>query len=59
MMNFNILMIYRHLEIFDNFRFFIEVSKLEYIRLNNVSRGFYNLYVVGRNRHCDVTLIRV
>ena len=28
MMNFNILTIYRHLEIFDNFWFFIEVSKL-------------------------------
>ena len=57
MMNFNILSIDRHLEIFDNSWFLVMFSELKDIWLNDVDRGLYNLYMVSRNRHCNITFV--
>ena len=59
MMNFNILSINRHLEIFDNSWLLVMVSELKDIRLNDMDRGLYNLNMVSRNRHCNITFVRV
>ena len=59
MMNFNILMIGRHLHFFDDSWSFIIFSELMYLRLNNVHRLSHYLYMMNGDRHCNITFIRV
>ena len=59
MMDFNILMIGRHLHFFDDSWSLIIFSELMYLRLNDVHRLSHYLYMMNRDRHCDVTFVRV
>ena len=59
MMNFNILMIGRHLHFFDDSWSFIIFSELMNLRLNDVHRLSHYLYMMNRDRHCDITFIRM
>ena len=59
MMNFNILMIGRHLHFFDDSWSFIIFSELMNLGLNDVHRLSNYLYMMNRDRHCYITFIRV
>ena len=59
MMNINILVIDRHLHFFDDSRFLVILSELMHLWLNDVHRLSHYLYMVNRDRHCDITFVRV
>ena len=59
MMNFNILMIGRHLHFFDDSWSFIIFSELMNLRLNDVHRLSLYLNMMNRDGHCDITFVRV
>ena len=59
MMNFNIFTIGRHLHFFDDSWSLIIFCELMNLRLNDVHRLSHYLYMMNRDRHCDITFVRV